>query len=184
MRLTKRFLIGVGAVALVVVVATEFRLRAVDAPTAANVVVVNTATHPALTSRIDDPGRIPYQSTDTPTCTGQTCTFNFGAVPAGHRLAIRHLSGTVSLNSNVLGALVTLRAGGKDTISFQAPNLLSSSTGFPFDQPIEFYVNAGKSPEVVVSISSGFGNFVSGQSLTLIGYELDCNVGPCASIAR
>lgn len=87
LRLTKRLLVGAGAVALVGVVLTEIRSRAVEAPSAANVVVVNSAAHPALTSRIDDPGRIPYLSTQTPTCTGaNSCRrFALGCILAAPR---------------------------------------------------------------------------------------------------
>src|SRR5437899_2414856 len=53
------------------------------------VTVVNPATSPALTSSVDDPGRIAYQS-DVPTGSGFVL---FPVVPPGHRLVIQHVSG-------------------------------------------------------------------------------------------
>jgi hypothetical protein len=181
MRLTKRLLVGAGAVALVGVVLTEIRSRAAEAPSAANVVVVNSAAHPALTSRIDDPGRIPYQSTQTPTCTGANCTFTFGAVPAGHRLVIQYVSGILGFSGSGTQVLVIMKGGGSDAFSFLA-SYFGDRTEAEFDQPVQFYVSAGKAP--VVYAFTPASNFAFVQSLTLVGYELDCTAGPCAAVAH
>jgi hypothetical protein len=62
--------------------------------------VVNPATMPALTSSVDDPGRIPYQRAQQPATVCDNvgaCVFNFPKVPAGHRLVIQHISGSLGL---------------------------------------------------------------------------------------
>src|SRR5580698_10860105 len=64
------------------------------------------------TYNIDEPGRIAYQSTvskEGQCNTGNTCFFEFGFVPQGHRIVIKRISGTnvftglpiqVSINAN------------------------------------------------------------------------------------
>jgi len=61
------------------------------------VTVVNPATSPALTSSVDDPGRIAYQTVQEPQCTLNSCDFVFPDVPTGHRLVIQHVSGDLFL---------------------------------------------------------------------------------------
>ncbi len=52
-------------------------------------------TRAALVQSIDEPGRNPYQETQSnTTCRGTTvCGFNFAAVPAGKRLVLTNISG-------------------------------------------------------------------------------------------
>src|SRR5262245_33852459 len=47
-------------------------------------------TNPALTSSVDDPGRIPYQVFTFIQCSGNICLQNLPAAPAGKRLVIQH----------------------------------------------------------------------------------------------
>jgi hypothetical protein len=94
------------------VLLTQLGSRPVEAAAATKVSVVNSAAHPALTSGIDDPGRILYQSTDNPTCTGANCTFNFGAIPTGHRLVIQHVSGRLGFSGSGTQVSVSVSAGG------------------------------------------------------------------------
>jgi hypothetical protein len=63
-----------------------------DPPTS-KVIVVNPATNPALTRRMDDPVLIPHESQQNIDA-GQDA-FIFPVVPAGDRLAIQHVSGLV-----------------------------------------------------------------------------------------
>ncbi|HEY7096665.1 MAG TPA: hypothetical protein VH437_08080 [Terriglobales bacterium] len=154
---------------------------AADAAQAAKVVVTNSAVRPALTSRIDDPGRIPYQSTQKLTCTTVNCTFTFGAIPEGHRLVIQHVSGKFLFSGGGLQAIVTLTAGGADESDFTAA-LNSNVPEATFDQSVQFYVDAGQAP--VVNGFLPLGKFTDGQTVTLMGYELDCVSAPCAPIAH
>jgi len=64
------------------------------APPTVQVEVANPATNPALTSSVDDPGRIAYESNvNCSVFGGVFCTATFAAVPQGQRLVIQHISG-------------------------------------------------------------------------------------------
>src|SRR5262249_15215637 len=78
--------------------------------TAVDATVVNPANMPALTSSIDERGRVAYQSTIRQTCDPTThfCTFTFPQVPSGHRLVINHISGDVSYQSNATHTIAFL----------------------------------------------------------------------------
>jgi hypothetical protein len=180
MRLTKIVLTSIGVVALAVVLVNAIAPQTVHAAVAALVQISNTATNPALTSRIDDPGRIPYQSTVNQTCTGANCTFTFGAVPTGHRLVIQHVSGILGFSGSGTQISVILRAGGNDAVSFLA-SYFGPRTEAEFDQSVQFYVEATQAP--VVNVFTPAANFAFLQTLTLIGYELNCTAAPCAAIA-
>ena len=69
-----------------------------DPPTS-KVIVVNPATNPALTRRMDDPVLIPHESQQNIDA-GQDA-FIFPVVPAGDRLAIQHVSGLVDFQFDV-----------------------------------------------------------------------------------
>jgi hypothetical protein len=127
----------------------------------------------------DDPGRIPYQSSQNISA-GQRA-FNFPAVPAGHRLVIQHVSAHVNLQSAVTNqaeVLVSASDGGSS-------NFLSQFSGklVDFDQPLQLYVDAGDAPEVVILVDAGL-TLVSNAFGTLSGYLLDCTVAPYAKIAK
>ena len=69
-----------------------------DPPTS-KVIVVNPATNPALTRRMDDPVLIPHESQQNIDA-GQDA-FIFPVVPAGDRLVIQHVSGLVDFQFDV-----------------------------------------------------------------------------------
>jgi len=128
---------------------------------------------------VDDPGRIPYQSSET-IGMGQRA-FLFPAVPVGHRLVIQHVSAHVNLQSAVTNQ-VEVSVNASDNGS---SNFLSQFSGklVEFDQPLQLYVDAGDAPEVVVLVDGGL-TLVSNAFGTLSGYLLDCTVAPCAKIAK
>ena len=129
---------------------------------------------------IDDPGRIPYQSTVVAKA-GAQFEFSFSAVPAGHRLVIQHISSAGLTFTFTPQRHVQVKAfGGDGTTGFFAQFSLQSTA---FDQPILLYVDAGDSPFVVVEADNGTDPALSGGSLTLTGYLLDCNAAPCTPIA-
>jgi hypothetical protein len=178
MALTKR----VPAAFWTVVLAFAFIVpRASAQLTVPQVWVTNPPTHPVLTSRIDDPGRIPYQSTQNPTCEGANCTFTFTSVPVGRRLVIQHVSGILGFSGSGTQVSLIMRGGGPDAVSFLEP-YFDSRTEAEFDKTVQFYVDAGQAP--IVYAFTPESNFAFVQSLTLIGYELDCTASPCAEIAH
>jgi len=151
--------------------------------------VVNPGTSPVHTSSVDDPGRIAYQSNSDMTgqCTQQqsSCQFVFPFVPAGHRVVVQHISGSISYNTAPTVITVGARSFGTEDVSdFYAP--IPPGLAFSqFDWPALFYVDSGERATVTVTLYGNSSNFggLERQSLTLTGYELDCTVAACAPIA-
>jgi hypothetical protein len=129
---------------------------------------------------VDDPGRIPYQSTLTGT-PGPIFQFFFPPVPAGHRLVIQHISGDLNFSavptSPAAEAIVFVTGGG----SAFSPTFTRNITSF--DQLVQLYVDGGEAAEVTVNPLSANAQAASGF-LTLTGYLLDCAASPCAKIAK
>jgi hypothetical protein len=157
-----------------------------------SVSVSNTSAQPVPSVRIDEPGRIPYQSQvdKSASCiSGTTCFFEFGSVPAGHRVVIQHVSGTVSFIGNPSAIWLLLNNGsGAPVSNFFAPQApVVSFTAF--DQTVQAYFDPaafGGLIEVQVNLvgNSALPGGGSAQLITLSGYELDCNVAPCGPIAH
>lgn len=143
------------------------------------------AVRAALVSNVDDPGRIPYEV---------TTSFGFGGgnggsetprVPAGKRLVITNVSGTVDTNLPG-GSLLQPTIGVSGHLHTISPSLIFSGSGngensFAFNQPTLLFVDAGDFMRVTITIAvvptQGF------LSCTLSGYLLDCSTGPCAANA-
>jgi hypothetical protein len=161
-----------------------------------NTIVRNPATMPALTSSIDDPGRVAYQSAQAFAVSNpifqNALVASFPIVPLGHRLVVQRISGQVATSNPVLveiGAGIQTVSGnsssGQTLVTFFPPTQVPNGSTFAsaFNEPVLFYVDAGSSPMVVFSpflntgIQSGFVN-------SLTGYLLDCTSSPCAPIAH
>jgi hypothetical protein len=156
--------------------------RRIEAQYSSPVRVLNTSAAPALTSKIDDPGRIPFLTLFSNGCSGTLCSYNFPAVPAGHRLVIQHISGALIFNTAPTQLFGFVKSSGNSN-QIQFSVIPPSGTVTVFDQPVLYYVDGGQG--AVIQFTSGATNFNSaaGQNLTLVGYELDCNAAPCAAIA-
>src|SRR5579863_6283055 len=91
----KTHFLGIAAAMAVAGLVSLVTARRIEAQYSSPVKVVNTTSAPAITSRMDDPGRVPYQSTiNGPSCVNSTsCSVSFPAVPAGHRLVVTQISG-------------------------------------------------------------------------------------------
>lgn len=174
------------ACALLVITFAMIGPHTVRAAVATLVEVTNPATNPALTSAIDEPGRIPYQSVLFKTCGGPsaTCNFVFGTVPTGHRLVVQHMSGQLTVTA--LSTYIEVTAGpdvaGEWITQLQLFVNNSTFQSF-FDMPVHFYVDAGVSPTVSASTYGSVPFQTNNQVVSLSGYLLDCNVAPCAAIA-
>ena len=148
--------------------------------------VVNPATSPALTSSVDDPGRIAYQAIQSKSGCSNLCQIEFAAVPLGKRLVIQHVSGSLGLNGPPKSVVVNLA---KDNVAnsgvsaFFTPVVAGAATNSfasVFDQPVLFYIDAGGKPTILASADS---STISNGQVTLTGYLLDCTVNTCAAIA-
>jgi hypothetical protein len=178
------------ALSVVVVVLGAAGLVApkIEAQYASPVRLMNSSAAPGVVSSIDDPGRTAYQSTQLIfTCAGSVCNFNFGTVPAGHRLVIQHAAATFNVGQNDNGLRLVLQVHQSDPIAGPIPisiqifgnPVVTASYG---SGPTQIYLDAGQ--PVLVDALINAGAFTSGQRLTLIGYLLDCSANSCAPIAQ
>ena len=152
------------------------------------ITVLNPATLPALTSSIDDPGRVAYQSASfvTSCVSPSTCQFSFPQVPKGHRLVIQHVTGELSFSGSTLQSIVAHLNGdnGSHFLTPVVPNVNSSFNSF-FDQPVLSYVEAGDAPSFEALVfGSSTATFSGPQQANLTGYLLDCTSAPCVPIAH
>ena len=191
MKFIKRISMGLGSVTLVALFFMLVAPKAAHAVQESLVQLVNTTANPAIVSDMNDPGRVPYQSsvygTSQSNCsTGNECYFVFPTVPAGHRLVIQHVSAFIQASAGAAPVRVGLPlSNNQDTTTFLAA---AQSTAYgsliAFDQPVLVYVDAGLSPRVAVSLSSTPADPNAGQSAFLSGYLLDCSAAPCSAIAN
>jgi hypothetical protein len=148
-----------------------------------NVNVANPATAPALFLNVNDPGRIPYQSTMAASfCQPSRCEATFTAVPALHRLVIQHFSGFAefsALPSGASAALSTLPFSFFNAFILPTPVPVANGFEVDFDQPAQLYYDAGQKPVATVNAA-----FIASAEFTVIGYMLDCTIAPCAAIAH
>jgi hypothetical protein len=159
----------------------------VGSATAKDVTDVNIVSPlPVPVYNIDSIGRIPYQKVANMSgqCGGQTsCVFSFGAVPAGHRLVVQHITGIgqfTAIPTKV--SILALNTQGQPILQFFPPINGASSA---FDQNTLFYVDAGFQP--FVTMAAGPDTFAGSnlsQNITLTGYLLDCTVANCAPIVQ
>lgn len=157
-----------------------------------NVNITNSNTQPVFNTSIDNPGRIAYQSQVTNSsgsCSGAgACFFEFGNVPAGHRLVIQHVSGVISTTGVVGAVWVQVNNGSGAPISSFFTATAPSTIFSAFDQTVQTYFDPaafGGVIEVEVSLIGGtFPPAGQAEVITLSGYELDCNAAPCAPIAH
>jgi hypothetical protein len=165
--------------------------------------VTNPATQPVLTSRVDEPARVPYQVQLTGpsaiTCgnilTTATCEGRINGVPAGKRLVIQSVSGSLISNSPptngqilVTTELPSVGYYGVPSISI-LPNIIdipgqpSFTTGDSnviFQSHLTVYVDGGTRALVSVTVSGP--SSAAAPSIIVSGYVIDCTAAPCEPI--
>lgn len=159
--------------------------RAKGGAPAQDVNVANPATAPVLAVNLNDPGRVPFQSIHPVITPLENHQFGvpFGTVPDGHRLVVQHVSGQVffgDLPTPVTVLLTKLTADTQLRSIFPVPNSQA------FDQPVLAYYDAGENPLVIITADPQLEIFEPTKfaGVTLTGYLVDCNIGPCAAIAQ
>jgi hypothetical protein len=184
MRFAKNLLMSIGAVALAAGLVNVIAPQAVHAAVAALVQVSNPATSPVLNSRIDDPGRIPYQNVAQ--CQNTNfCSLAPQPVPANHRLVVEHVSAQFESASATAGqcdfsvsvVLGPLQAYGSFLMppSVFVPNSNISGS----NQSIRVSVD----PNELFLFECRANTTLQAAFLGVSGYLLDCNAAPCAAIA-
>jgi hypothetical protein len=135
----------------------------------------------ALIKNIDEPGRTPYQSSQSCNTPGNTlCSADFTPVPAGKRLVIQHLSGLVacySINNNceLQFNYVFLTTKGPNYLSggdsAYVPMQTSANSQTAINQDVRLYVEPGGVPEYQMVFNSG----PVFAYVTITGYLVDLN---------
>jgi hypothetical protein len=138
------------------------------------------------TYNIDEPGRIAYQSTvskEGQCNTGNTCFFEFGFVPQGHRIVIKRISGTNVFTGQPIQVSINANNGsGLPIASFTGSTTSVTSV---YDHLTDLYYDAGQLLEVqVTGFNVSFFGSNAVQVVTLSGYELNCMTTACSPIAH
>jgi hypothetical protein len=189
MRVNKNYwLAASGALALASAIML-FSAHRIEAQYSTPVKVLNTSAGPAITSVIDDPGRIPYQAQQSTNVSGTQLgvNFTFPAVPPNHRLVVQRIGGFHSLLSgNTATTSITLTNKATSlTLSTQfTPSVATPSTGnvSQFDLPTLAYFDAGQQPATIAF--AGDASVFSGTQISILtGYLIDCSASPCSAIA-
>jgi hypothetical protein len=162
--------------------------------------VTNPATEPVLTSRVDEPARVPYQAQlvgATVTCDGGafgtiSCSGSISGAPAGKRLVVQQVSGRLIANSpsSPTKAQIVLETQSPAAIYFAVPSISSVANVFAgvfhgyasvFQSQQTVYIDGG-SP-VFITITLLGSTSVFNDSITVTGYIVDCTANaPCMPI--
>src|SRR5262249_40434525 len=126
---------------------------------------------PALTSSVDDPGRIPYQfSPVSSSLCGQqagVCSVILPDIPLGKRLVIQRWAfNSFVLNQNAgtaIAELLVTRNNVQNQVSFGTISSVSlfGAQWFTFDQPTQAYADPGNVVNFIVDGDPSAGNFQS-----------------------
>jgi len=154
-----------------------------------SVTVNNPASSPVLTSNTSDPGRMPYQAQQNPTCanqggTGTTwlCQATFTAVPSGKRLVIQNVAWSAFPSSAPSAVWLDLFGNFVAYLKY-IPSAMYSVPGFSvlqIDSNLTVYADAG-ALNVAIYVY-GVTTLGNNQPINLTGYLIECAVGSCAPI--
>lgn len=181
----RKYLPGMAAAMAVAGLISLFSARRIEAQFSSPVKIVNTTSAPAITSRMDDPGRVPYQSAfnGISACGGHNfCLNSFPPVPAGHRLVLTQIAGAHDISvPGPIAISVRIGLGSPSGVLTQFNWDLQSNGSWVL--PITAYLDSGVSVSLAENITGA--NFDIGpQWITLTGYMLDCTAAPCSAIAQ
>jgi hypothetical protein len=132
----------------------------------------------ALTSNMDEPGRIPYTTaiSSTGTTGGGAVFFAGPAVPANRRLVITFVSGNIPTGDTSASGILEFFSSSQGQ---DVRGVVPVGSANVFSQPTQIYFNAGESPTVFTNKPPQFG----GSEVILSGYLLDCTAAACAALA-
>ena len=165
--------------------------------------VTNPATEPVLTSRVDEPARVPYQvqlsGASAISCGSQlstvVCGGRINGVPAGKRLVVQSVSGTLISNSSPTNGQILVATESNSASYFGVPSIstfpnIIAIPGQPpfadghsnvyFQSHLTFYVDGGMPAQVYISLSGATSG--SNAFITVTGYVIDCTAAPCMPI--
>ena len=133
------------------------------------------AQRPALTRSADEPGRAPYHQYINGSCVTGTCRFAFKAVPAGFRLVITHVSVITVGTNSFLGYLsdepgftgAAASDGSTNAIVLAEAPRVAGGTLSVSSSLVTFYVDGGKSPNIVITGSGTPNASINGYLVAL-----------------
>jgi hypothetical protein len=184
MRLNKNYWLTACGTLTVASAIMLFSVHRIEAQYSSPVKVLNTSSAPAIASVIDDPGRVPYQSSSLVIISPATSSVftTFPAVPANHRLVVQHVVGYYTLTTS--SATTSILLGTVSPSTF-ITNAFTPSGGFvnEYDVPVLAYFDAGQQPQTQ-AYANGASVFQGQAFSTLTGYMIDCSAAPCSPIAH
>jgi hypothetical protein len=132
----------------------------------------------ALVQNVDEPGRNPYQETQFVICAAQNCNFTFATVPAGKRLVLTHVNGTVNTAGGTVPiTLIQSSLGGSPFATVWVPltksTVHSNATRFMISSDVLAYFGPGEQPSGFDGLFSTPDSFVGGAQLMLTGYYVN-----------
>lgn len=138
-------------------------------------------TRPALVRSVDEPARVPYGGTMTPSCTfSNQCTVTYPAVPAGKRLRVTAIAAFVRSNTSTGSHLLALHrndvSGANAMYLVMMPPLPAAYYGYvaSTSQAVDVIYEAGEVPILEIGLAAGFGGITATSTrLTLTGYLVD-----------
>jgi hypothetical protein len=172
-----------------------------QASAADTVRVTNPATQPVLTSRVDEPARVPYQvqlTGPSATCGNLLslviCEGRINGVPEGRRLVVQSVSGTLlsgssPTNGQILVATESPAANYVAIANISAvPNIVAIpgqpffANGFTsvFQSHPTVYVDGGMPARFYLTLSGATSGSLA--TITVTGYVIDCTAAPCEAI--
>ncbi len=125
---------------------------------------------PAVTRSVDEPARVPYAYSVTPTCpfTNQ-CTANFPVVPAGKRLRVNQVS-MIFFFSNGAGFFMVHRNTGNEALSAWPVTAFGGAyygALFSSTQAVDLIYEAGEAP--VLEFGQNAGNTIFADTRNRFG---------------
>jgi hypothetical protein len=165
--------------------------------------VTNPATQPVLTSRVDEPARVPYQVQLTgPSAIGcgnilttAICGGRINGVPAGKRLVIQSVTGSLVANASPTNAQILIASElpsvgyyGVPSISIfpniinipGQPSFTTGDSNVIFQSHLTVYVDGGTRAQVSITLSGP--SAASAPIIVVSGYVIDCTAAPCEPI--
>jgi hypothetical protein len=172
MKYVQRLLTGIGGLAAAAALLTIMSPRA-HALVAAMVQVANTTANPVP---VFNTGHAAYQSSRTILfCGNQVCGAAFDAAPAGYRLVIENVSGSVFVTSTATRPPV-ITLGVDNNAIFGASGVLGPAFQAVINQSIKAYVASGVQPILDLTADLPLN---SGANITLSGYLENCAITGC-----
>jgi hypothetical protein len=163
--------------------------------------VTNPATQPVLTSRVDEPARVPYQvqlTGPSATCGNLLslviCEGKINGVPEGKRLVVQSVSGTLLSGSPPTNGQITVATESPAANYFGVANIStvpaivvipgqpSFANGYTsvFQSHQTVFIDGGVPARVYLTLSGATSG--SQATITVTGYVIECTAAPCEAI--